>query len=260
MSELKHDGPAPYGPPQTIIEVIESYRDRGLAIPFTTDVLARAGVSDGLVNRTLQTLRLLDLVDDAGFPTPQFELLKRARGEEEYKERLQAWLQDVYREVLQYADPLTDPPSRVAEAFRGFTPDGQRTRMVTLMLGLYRYAGLIADLPTRAEPARPRPRKATASRKAPPATPTPIATRSEAPRDQTSPAVAPRGIGEVAYDLPPGLIGLLQQIPRGGDGWTVNRRDEFVRAFQAVLDFSVPVKRADPERAALPAARSPISD
>jgi hypothetical protein len=45
-------------------------------------------------------------------------------------------------------------------------------------------------------------------------------------------------------NLHAGLVGLLQQIP-GAGGWTVERRDNFLRAFTAVLDFSVPVVAAE---------------
>ena len=43
-------------------------------------------------------------------------------------------------------------------------------------------------------------------------------------------------------ELPPGLVGLLQQIPRGGKGWTQETRDNFLTAFTAVLDFTVPIR------------------
>jgi hypothetical protein len=42
-------------------------------------------------------------------------------------------------------------------------------------------------------------------------------------------------------DLPPGLVGLLRQIPRDGTAWTAEKREGFLNAFTAVLDYSVPV-------------------
>jgi len=47
-------------------------------------------------------------------------------------------------------------------------------------------------------------------------------------------------IVDVIGDVPPALIGLIRQIP-AKRGWTEQRRDEFIRAFTAVLDFTVPV-------------------
>lgn len=37
----------------------------------------------------------------------------------------------------------------------------------------------------------------------------------------------------------PGLLGLYEQLPR--EGWTQERRDEFLRTFVLVLDFCVPL-------------------
>jgi hypothetical protein len=34
----------------------------------------------------------------------------------------------------------------------------------------------------------------------------------------------------------------LQQIPTDGRGWTQETRDNFLKAFSAVLDFSVPIR------------------
>src|SRR5438046_220756 len=123
---LQTDGPAPYGPPQTIIEVIEGFRDRGFAVPFTSDVLVRAGVSESVVPRTLQSLRLLDLINDEGNPTETLEAFRRTRGQDEYKAALQDWLRNVYADVLQFTDPAVDALQRITEAFRGYTPQGQR--------------------------------------------------------------------------------------------------------------------------------------
>jgi hypothetical protein len=223
---IRSDGPAPYGPPGTIIRLIEGFRDRGLATPFTGDVLARAGVSGSLINRTLQSLRQLELIDDDGAPTEQFEVLRRARGDEEYKARLAEWVEGVYADVLQFADPRTDAPERVAEAFRGYTPAGQRSRMVTLMLGLFDYAGLI-DAPKRPV--------VTSS-------PRPIANRLAGAQRRPKPAPKQQVVGsDGGSDLPPALLGLLREVPRNGDGWTQAKRDNFLRAFTAVLDYSVPI-------------------
>ena len=93
----KQENKAPYTSANAAITVITAYRNRGLGTPFTPDVLIRAGVSESIANRTIQAFRLLELVDDAGNPTPQFESLREARGQEEFETRLQEWLQSVYR-------------------------------------------------------------------------------------------------------------------------------------------------------------------
>lgn len=204
-----------------------AWRDRGLGIPVTPEVLTRAGVPESISPRTLSSLKLLALVDENGKPTEQWEAMKTARGEDEYKARLQEWLRSTYAEVLQYADPSTDSLDRVTEAFRSYQPAGQRKSMAALLIGLWAYAGLpIAANDSGSAPPR-NPRRVTA----PP---------RPQPRTRSTPPV-PASTGLPA-GLPPGLVGLLQQIPTAGRGWTQETRDNFLKAFSAVLDFTVPIR------------------
>ena len=240
---LQPDGPAPYTTAQAAIIPLDSWRERGLGVPITPDVLVRAGVSESLGNRTLMSLRQLGLVDEDGRPSPQMEELRLARGQDEYQVRLQEWVQGVYADVLQYADPSVDGSDRVAEAFRTYLPKGQRRGMAALLIGLWKYAGL--PLPTE-----------------PPLSPSRNA--GVRPSRTLSPGrVARQSLGQTRTveesatdDLPPGLVGLLRQIPRDGASWTAERRDGFLNAFTAVLDYSVPVgaahsgNRPDDDRAA----------
>ena len=92
---------APYAPAQTVIDLLEGYRNRGFATPFRPEVWRRPE-SPTSINRTLQAFRLFDLIDKDGNPSEQFTALKQARGEEEYKSRLSSWLTNVYAEVLRY--------------------------------------------------------------------------------------------------------------------------------------------------------------
>ena len=58
------DRPAPYAPIKAILGIIDRYRNRGMASPISADVLARAGISDSLISRTLQALVTLDLINE----------------------------------------------------------------------------------------------------------------------------------------------------------------------------------------------------
>lgn len=145
---LEAGGGAPYAPVATVLEVINRYRDRGLQTPFTVDVLTRAGVTDGLAPRTLQSLRLLDLINGEGQPTEEFERLRQAPTDE-FPHRLEALIRMVYADVFQFADPSVDGPERVSDAFRQYSPAGQRGRMVTLFLGLCQEAGIVDTAPIR---------------------------------------------------------------------------------------------------------------
>lgn len=222
---LKPNGNAPYAPPSAVTNILDAYRDRGLGTPVTADVLVRAGVTESLAPRTLQALRLLELIDKDGQPTDQFAALRQARGEE-FNTVGQEWLRGVFAEVLQYADPSTAGIDRLTEAFRGYSPNGQRVRMATLLVGLWEYVGLPVPKPERGATTTAPSRKPSA----------PTAKK----RTPTPPAPTP-----ASGDLPPALVGMLQQIPRGGAGWTVERRGQFLTAFAGVLDFSVPITLSD---------------
>ena len=228
---LRAGGQAPYTTSQAATTVVDWFRDRAPSGPINAEAIMRAGVQESLAPRTISSLRLLDLIDKEGAPSEQFLDFQRIRGEDEYRTRLQEWLRGVYGEVLEYCDPSQDSYERVVEAFRGYQPQGQRRAMAALLLGLWRYAGLpVASppkAPTGASSQRPRPQPRAPKAKA--TTPINTASRLEG-------AFPSQGGG-----LPAGLLGLLHQVPQGGNGWSKATRDNFLAAFTAVLDFSVPI-------------------
>lgn len=235
---LQPYGQAPYTTASAITTAFDWYRDKGGDAPLTADILIRAGVPESLGNRTMASLKLLDLVDDQGSPTEQFQDFGQIRGEDEYRTRLQEWLRAVYADVLKYCDPSSDQYDKVVEAFRGYEPKGQRRGMATLLLGLWKYAGL---------PVVASPQASSKSSSAPrPATPRPKPARQPQRSGGRQPAATPAG-SPSTDDLPPGLVGLLHQIPRDGKPWTRETRDNFIAAFSAVLDFSVPIGTPTPD-------------
>lgn len=235
---IQSDSPAPYTAPKTIIGLIETYRDRGLTTPFTLDVLIRAGITESMAPRTLQALKLLGLVDDEGEPTPQFVDLRKA-AEDDVKARLQAIVRSAYEEVFSFIDPVSDSQQRIRDAFRSYTPLGQQDRMVTLFMGLCKYAEIIPPNPDRQRATRggsaPRrePRKSSSSR-----------TR-QGPADQAS--------GQEArtrrYDLPstgvlgstagghPLIQGLLRELPPVGASWQRAKLDAWLELQRAVFNL-----------------------
>jgi hypothetical protein len=233
---LVHDGPAPYAPPASVLEVIDRYRDRGLPTPISTEVLARVGISQSLTSRVLQSLKLLDLVDDDGNPTDALEAYRRAASEV-LSAALDQIVRAAYAPVFVYADPSTDPPARVRDAFRGFQPQGQQDRMLTLFYGLCEAAGIIDEAPKRAS-APTRPRGAAKARS------TPARSRKDTP---TSPSTA-LGDGDLAeqYNLEPAVQGLVRQLALIGPKWTRDRRDQFMKVWEITVDFAYPVHEAQP--------------
>lgn len=226
-------GPAPYAPSKPIVASIERYRERGLPTPITQDVLIRAQlVTDSLAPRTHQALKLLDLIDGQGEPTTAFKELRTAPGPE-FKERLAALVRGIYAPIFSFADPATDSPEAIRDAFRGYEPQGQLDRMVALFYGICEYAG-IAEAPKRV-PARPASSAPNGNRK--------VAgvkkTGSDAGSASESAKVteAPPKV----HGLPAPLQGLLHDLANIGPTWTKARRDQFLAVFTAVLDYSFPV-------------------
>lgn len=231
---LQSGGPAPYAPPATVLGLIEAYRNRGLSTPFDAAVLVRAGVAETMVPRTLQALRLLDLIESDGQPTSAFETLRRAGGTE-FQAKLAAVIREAYAEVFQFTDPATDTVDRIADAFRAFEPIGQLRRMVTLFLGLCEAAGL--------SPARTSNGKQSGS----------VASRARvAPRRRPDAAVRPPSVGSKARVrneegglIPAPITGLLASLPSEGSSWTQERRDNFLKTLGVVLDFVFPIAQSE---------------
>lgn len=193
--------------------------------PFNDDVLSRAGVSSSLIPRTLQALRVLDLIGEDGTPTETLELLRRSP-ESELQGNLAAWIRVAYADVLAFADPA-DSETTIRDAFRVYNPVGQQDRMVSLFMGLCSAAGMRAD-PVKES----RPRQQT--RKPPASAPKPSAKRTTS-RKQSS-AI------DQATGIPAPLLGLLSNLPSEGETWTKADREKFVTAFGAVLDFCYTIK------------------
>ncbi|WP_421785597.1 DUF5343 domain-containing protein [Hyphobacterium sp.] len=228
---VSQDKPAPYAPAKAIVDIIERHRSRGVPSPIDKDVLARAGVSDSLIPRTLQALHSLDLVDEDGSHTDVFEGLRLAP-EAEFKQRMSEWLANAYADVLQYVDPANDDEVAIRDAFRPFTPTGQQSRMVSLFTGLYTAAGVRAApskgaRSTRAQSSpRETERRASTTRRNPP---------------PPSPPSPPRQSRMIQDGIPAPIAGLLTGLPREGEGWTRERRDAFMQTFQSVTDFCFPI-------------------
>jgi hypothetical protein len=223
MMTIQESGVAPYAPPSAVLNLIDRFRNHGLAAPFTLEVLQRAGVSESLAPRTLQALKLLDLVGEDGAPTEELVDLSKARSDE-YEERLAAVVRSAYADVFSFVDPAADPVERVEDAFRSYNPRSQRGRMVTLFLGLCRAAGIV-DVPLRrGDSSRPSPGVRTTK---------PSTAGKSAQRRLGRGAPARAQVGAV----PPAIAGVINQLPEPGTAWTTRQRGKFVAAFGAALDL-----------------------
>ena len=230
--------PGPYTAGSALVGIIRRFRDKGLTAPFTADVLVRAGVSEGLVSRTMQALQTLDLIDDKGNPTPTLQKI-RVVPEKEYKTCIADWVKSAYAEVFQFVDPNKDDAQSVRDAFRSYTPVGQQERMVALFFALCAEAGLVGE-----------------SRKS---EPKPAARKPQVARTMASAGASRNIVRNVAAQspvfsgsLPPALDGLMRSLPQTGTGWTKEQRDRFIETFKSVLDFVIPVVKHEPPKESAP--------
>jgi hypothetical protein len=230
---LTPGGQAPYTTVASLRAVLDWLRDKTPTAPLTAETLKNIGVQESLANRTMRSLETLDIVKSDGALTDQFLDLLSLRDDVEYTQRLQEWVRSTYADVLNYCDPTTDGPETVASKFRGYLPAGQRSAMAALFLGLWRYAGLPTAQPPRdTTPAKPKRVHRPGTDRG----------RGEGAQGRTrsqSGDGTPKPLS--AGGLPPGLVGLLQQIPKDGTSWTSEERDQFIEAFAAVLNFTVRV-------------------
>ena len=223
---VRTGGVAPYAPPQTVLHLIKQYRERGLTTPITESVLLKASVSESLAPRTLAALKNLDLIDSEGNPTPEMEGLRRAKSDE-FAPRLEAIIRNVYAEVFQYADPAKDDTAKISDAFRDYNPAGQRTRMVSLFMGLCAAAGIIPE---------------PAVRKAATASPTKKNTVTQ--KRSSDSAKGADSVQRLAVPgLDPAISGLLQKLPANGARWkNAEERRQWLDVFTTVLDYTIQVQ------------------
>lgn len=219
------DNSAPYTPTRQILEIVQRFRERGNPRPITSDALARIGIPDSLNARTLQSLKVLDLIDESGEPTKTFEGIRLASSDG-YKKALQEWIQAAYADVFAIVDPATDDDSRVRDAFRNYNPTGQQGRMVTLFLGLCEEAGI------RHKPEKKKEPSSSASRNKP-------VVRQRKQRQDKGPQMRQ---DQNLPGVPPALSGLLNSLPSPSTGWTQSDRDRFFVTFGTVLDFCYPIR------------------
>jgi hypothetical protein len=242
---IVRNGPAPYTSTTAIPAVIDGFRHRSPATPVTVEVLELLGIAHSIAPRTLQSLKLLGLLDEAGEPTPALIGLREAEPED-LPSRLAEVVRAAYAEIFAYRDPVTDPPERIVEAFRLYEPASMRPRMVRLFYSLCHSAGIISEVPAIENAPRntltgaaPKPvRHARRQRRSEDPTPPPKPTVQQPPPEHERRVHRDIGLSH----LHPALVGLLATIPPMDEAWPTRERfDNFKTAFDATLRISNPV-------------------
>jgi hypothetical protein len=244
---LQEGGPGAYAPTVAVVHVIERYRDRGLPAPIDADTLVRANLTtESLAPRTVQTLKLLDLLDDDLQPTGDLVALGKVPTDQ-FKERLAAVLRTAYADVFKFVDPATDSYEHIHDQFRPYKPPSLRDRMTTLFLGLCEYAELIPEGRTRELTGR---RVATGSNTTATRTartrsttkPTAESSNDGARVSAEEPSASPQAPRPSDGHLPPALEGFMRALPEPGTAVSARRRDQYVQAFASNFDLSYDVQ------------------
>jgi hypothetical protein len=221
--------PAPYAPLSNVLTVIRRLRDRGLPDILSPQELARLGIPDGNIGRTLQALRFLGLIDEDGRRTEAFTRLGRVAAVE-YPAVLGSIVEAAYTPVFTIVNPSEATELQIFDAFRCYQPEAQRARMISLFLGLCREAGLIPGAPNER---RPRTRRPLDSKR-----PSAGARPGNAVHEQSVPPLDDsRGDQAPDYQL---VQALVHQLPKHGR-WTAARRDRWIQALIANVDLLVDI-------------------
>lgn len=215
---------APYCPPATLLQVLKAYRKRDVPDVIEKPLLVQLGVPQGLVNRTWQALDFLGLIEADGTTTKEFKALRYAN-DDDYPAAFRAILEKAYAQIFSVLDPATASEVQLNNAFHPYSPLGQRSRMVTLFLGLCAEAGIQTAIAARSRSTQAESGKKTAPRRVGPAAALSRPTARKIGRPSSF------AVGEDAA-----LVAWFQTRPDPKTVWPTESRERWVKTLMAIVD------------------------
>lgn len=218
---------APYAPAATVSHIIHHYRRRDVPDTLRVTDLIQIGVTQPLAPRCLTALTFLGLLDADGSTTEVFRALRMAN-DDEFAQVFHGVVHAAYKDIFDHVDPSEATLRAITNAFHPYSPGGQRSRMVSLFLGLCQEAGISVK-----EAPKQMPKRSGGS-----SAPTAAAPASEPRRKRGRPPTAPilpataRSMFAPPHDDPM-IAALIRRLPAPGKPFPANDLDLWIAALKA---------------------------
>jgi len=248
---------APYAPGSNIAVALKAYRTGDLPTPPANEDLVRLGIPKGNAPRVVPTLKFLGLLDQVGRPTPTFEHL-RVIPDENMPNALADVIKQAYAPVFRdlpvVSGASTDALTQVFGRHYGL--EGQRERQVSLFRRLCVMAGLMSEEAPIRKP------KAAITH-GPTVISPPVETASQGAYEQGVTERKEREQVEQGVNSSDSryrsLFSHVGELPQDGK-WTKDKRDRWLNALAAMLDWSTDIVEPERQVAVNNHAQMPIRD
>jgi Family of unknown function (DUF5343) len=239
MSETVQDSSKmapPYFAFRTLTNTLDTMKEKG--IPRRIDRTYLVGMAGAGQTQFISGLKSLGLIDAAGTVQPKFEELVLANSSER-KRLLAELLVERYPEAVELGK-TNATTGELVDVFREYGATGDTARKaIAFYLNAARYTGQVRLSPHFSTP------KVTVRAKAKIRRDAEARAKREAESDREPKDERDNGLSFAAYH--PAIAGVLTELPTKGKGWTKDRRDKWMKTFETVVDFGIPIVDEEPE-------------
>ena len=231
QTEKPENTTVPYFAFKTLLNTLDTMKDKG--IPNRVDRTFLVGMSGAGQTQFISGLKSLGLIDENGDVQSQLKDMVQASPSDR-KRLLGEVLRQRYPEAIKLGESNATT-GQLQEVFNEeYGVQGDTTRKaIAFYLGAARYT---ENVPLSPLFQTPKVRAAGGSWKRKRTKRESPDTNGQHPHTSPSPPVA---------DLHPALLGVLSELPKRNDSWTVERRAEFLATFKAVVNFTIPIAEED---------------